>query len=245
MSTKSSKVANEAKTSAIIERVNIVTAVCAEVQKVFDVSNVKDIQSVKAFCQQMDAVRGRTLLPECKLMQRVRDCVLWKSKYKNYQDFASKERGLKKQNAYNYANVGTLVTEDGAHSIFYVEGSKARDFEYAQLLAIYESGIDLEKIRELVADFKVNPAQTVKEIKKTLETYAGNDLTDDTEVTEETTEETEEIEETEETEETEESNETTTIYNALKAILNRYKDNKDFQDMLFNYDRKMTEKENQ
>ena len=57
MSTKSNKAANEAKTSAIIERVNVVTAVCAEVQKVFDVSNVKDIQSVKAFCQQMDAVR--------------------------------------------------------------------------------------------------------------------------------------------------------------------------------------------
>ena len=235
MSTKNNKVANEVKTNAIMERVNIVTAVCAEVQRVFDVSNVKDIQSVKAFCQQMDAVRGRTLLPECKLMQRVRDCVLWKSKYKNYQDFASKERGLKKQNAYNYANVGTLVTEDGAHSIFYVEGSKARDFEYAQLLAIYESGIDLEKIRELVADFKVNPAQTVKEIKKTLETYSGNDLTDDTEVTEETTEETEE---------TEESNEAATIYNALKAILNRYKDNKDFQEMLFDYDKKMTENEN-
>ena len=241
MSTKSNKAANEAKTSAIIERVNVVSAVCAEVQKVFDVTNVRDIQSVKAFCQQMDAVRGRTLLPECKLMQRVRDYVWWKSKYKNYQDFASKERGLKKQNAYNYANVGTLVTEDGAHSIFYVDGSKARDFEYAQLLAIYESGIDLEKIRELVADFKVNPAQTVKEIKKTLETYSGKDLTEDTEVTEETEETTEETEET-----TEGLNDIeTTIYNALKAILNRYKENKDFQDMLFDYDRKMTEKENQ
>ena len=62
-----------------------------------------------------------------------------KKSYANYVEWAEKACILKKSQAYAAVTIGALITEDGAHSIFYREEWGKNDFDFTALKTIYEA----------------------------------------------------------------------------------------------------------
>lgn len=62
-----------------------------------------------------------------------------KKAYANYVEWAEKACGLKKSQAYSAVTIGALITEDGAHSIFYREEWGKNDFDFTALKTLYEA----------------------------------------------------------------------------------------------------------
>lgn len=62
-----------------------------------------------------------------------------KKSYVNYVEWAEKACNLKKSQAYSAVTIGALITEDGAHSIFYRESWGKDDFDFTSLKTLYEA----------------------------------------------------------------------------------------------------------
>lgn len=62
-----------------------------------------------------------------------------KKAYANYVEWAEKACNLKKSQAYAAVTIGALITEDGAHSIFYKNEWGIHDFDFTSLKAIYDA----------------------------------------------------------------------------------------------------------
>ena len=62
-----------------------------------------------------------------------------KKAYANYVEWAEKACNLKKSQAYSAVTVGELITEDGAHSIFYRDEWGKDDFDFTALKTIYDA----------------------------------------------------------------------------------------------------------
>lgn len=85
-----------------------------------------------------------------KALQKVYRQELWKDAiyydekglkkaYVSYIEWAEKACGLKKSQAYAAVTIGALITEDGAHSIFYREEWGKNDFDFTALKTLYEA----------------------------------------------------------------------------------------------------------
>lgn len=62
-----------------------------------------------------------------------------KRAYASYVEWAEKSCNLKKSQAYSAVTIGELITEDGAHSVFYRESWGKDDFDFTSLKTLYEA----------------------------------------------------------------------------------------------------------
>jgi hypothetical protein len=62
-----------------------------------------------------------------------------KKAYASYIEWAEKACNLKKSQAYSAVTIGELITEDGAHSIFYRNEWGKNDFDFTSLKTLYEA----------------------------------------------------------------------------------------------------------
>lgn len=112
--------------------------------------NVDTAEKAKQLIEISQKVSDKMQLFAYKALEKVYKEDLWKDAiyydekglkkgYANYVEWAEKACNLKKSQAYSAVTIGALITEDGAHSIFYREEFGKNDFDFTALKTLYEA----------------------------------------------------------------------------------------------------------
>ncbi len=112
--------------------------------------NVDTAEKAKQLIEISQKVSDKMQLFAYKALEKVYKKDLWKDAiyydekglkkaFANYVEWAEKACNLKKSQAYSAVTIGALITEDGAHSIFYREEFGKNDFDFTALKTLYEA----------------------------------------------------------------------------------------------------------
>ena len=112
--------------------------------------NVDTAEKAKQLIEISQKVSDKMQLFAYKALEKVYKKGLWKDAiyydekglkkaFANYVEWAEKACNLKKSQAYSAVTIGALITEDGAHSIFYREEFGKNDFDFTALKTLYEA----------------------------------------------------------------------------------------------------------
>ena len=112
--------------------------------------NVDTAEKAKQLIEISQKVSDKMQLFAYKALEKVYKKNLWKDAiyydekglkkaFANYVEWAEKACNLKKSQAYSAVTIGALITEDGAHSIFYREEFGKNDFDFTALKTLYEA----------------------------------------------------------------------------------------------------------
>ena len=182
--TLTTEIFTKSETLALRDNVNSIVSA-------FDCTKVNDENTALLFLKTIDGIGEKTLLPYCKIFQKVRDNGYYKQgRSKTFEAWAKNNFDVGKVTASYRARVGEWLDERGNKTLL---ASENGDFNYTQITLFIENKKTIEDVAEMLKNGVITYDITRKELLKLLKPAKGQDLAElggSAEVTEENTENT-------------------------------------------------------